>query len=949
MQGQFSRTLQYLYFLRFSLLLWVFPFIFWLLDSGLLLFNTNTLTRGIFVPEYLTGYLCAAFFVTATGCVALITARTVVINGVERFTAKCPACVDDILDQHDPECSAANKEINLPPEWLLRLLVGSGLRQELQAFVVALIPALSTFFYLVFDSYFESVPLHRILIGTVSGTLVGGLFWYGVNAFYYLAYERPYPFNPMEPLSLGRNAARTILLPRRCFGLVDPGPGVNAAGVGLTLEDITTSLRTGRTAAFVRKFGFWFNQRLGLYGYVYDTGDIFEAQLFSIIAAFGFIALFLVMYPLTAPRFNRWAPVALLGLFAVLGWVLKVIWSGQCRDRNMLIRWKLRLGVVGALFGFAVLVLWLLTSPDRFPTIASILLMVIVLGWIFGGLAFFLDRYRVPVLTFVLVAAVLPRIFHVYDWHNGFEERYVSTIPHAPSLASLPTPAQILNNRLSVPGAANDHYPLIVVTSTGGGLHASAWTARVLRQLYLGLSPAERPTFTGHLLLFSTVSGGSVGLSYYLQAIHNNSRNPDLDRMVVAAQCSSLEAVGWGLVYNDFMHAIIPGLPLIFPPSSGNEDLDQSPLLKDRTWALRKAFERNSYDDYCYESAKLDDPDKVDPHPLQLDHSPGTISWNDRIFPSALSRTERLTIEQLTVGQNFPAFTMNTTTVEGGDRFLLANYRLPGYILGHVEGAPAESFLSLFGNAQHPDLPLASASQLSATFPYVSSAVRIPHPYTTDSVHFVDGGYYDDDGTSSAMEFLRYAIDLPDRSSPGSSNPQDLDSPRSVGQKLQQSPLRILYIEIRNSADTDAPGHALTPKALHPTQQPDPKGKPKNAGLLEQLGFPLEGFWNAGHGSVTGRDRNGLDLLLQGHENVLELHQIIFDDKTVPEEHHPQDPLSWSLTPRERAEVARSSDPDAPDHRLKPCYEAAVRWFDDFSRQWKATGADPTRCYTPPK
>ena len=43
--SQLSRTLQYLYFMRFSLLLWLFPVFFAALDSGRVTLSTTTLSR----------------------------------------------------------------------------------------------------------------------------------------------------------------------------------------------------------------------------------------------------------------------------------------------------------------------------------------------------------------------------------------------------------------------------------------------------------------------------------------------------------------------------------------------------------------------------------------------------------------------------------------------------------------------------------------------------------------------------------------------------------------------------------------------------------------------------------------------------------------------------------------------------------------------------------------
>jgi hypothetical protein len=242
MHGPVSKTFQYLYFIRFSLLLWLFPVAFFALDSGVLSVSTTTLSRAIFVPEYLSGYLCVGFFVTATACVALITARTVVLNGVERFPPKTPDCVEHLITAHHA-CDEENKNLNKPPVWLENLLASKEARGERRAVLIALIPTGLTFLYLVGCGYFEEVPLQRIVPELILGFLMSAAFWYLVNALYYFAYERPNNLPPKTPLELGKNAARTILLPRRAFWLRMPGQGVLADGPPHTLEDIRTSLR----------------------------------------------------------------------------------------------------------------------------------------------------------------------------------------------------------------------------------------------------------------------------------------------------------------------------------------------------------------------------------------------------------------------------------------------------------------------------------------------------------------------------------------------------------------------------------------------------------------------------------------------------------------------------------------------------------------------------------
>jgi hypothetical protein len=377
-----------------------------------------------------------------------------------------------------------------------------------------------------------------------------------------------------------------------------------------------------------------------------------------------------------------------------------------------------------------------------------------------------------------------------------------------------------------------------------------------------------------------------------------------LRRMRSVAQCSSLEAVGWGLVYYDLPKAFVPFVPYFISPSPGAGDLHTSPLLKDRTWALRRSFERNLDNPYC-KALWLQDGNE------------------DFSLPDRPALADELTLRNMAPSSTVPAFTMNTTTVERGQRFLLANYKVPQAQLNDEPEYRARSFLATYERrsphgglaSTQVDLPLATAAQMSATFPYVSSAARAPvtADFHVDAVHFVDGGYYDNDGTASAIEFLRYALNPSDGELKSHADEQAINR---LGKDLPH--LRILFIEIRNSGDIEPTG---------PEGRGDESGATTPWNALSQLGGPLLAFWQAGHESVTGRNRNALGLMEQALSDKLELHRLVFaDDNSLSVAG--TDPLNWSLTPRQRAEV-RSSAIALPFQE-----EQARCWFTQWEIMW---------------
>jgi len=88
MSQRVSAWLQYLYFLRFSILFWLFLPVLVLLDH---LGYSTTITRAFMAPSSLWQAFHIAFFTVSLGMVVLITARNFCMNGAERFLSEPPA------------------------------------------------------------------------------------------------------------------------------------------------------------------------------------------------------------------------------------------------------------------------------------------------------------------------------------------------------------------------------------------------------------------------------------------------------------------------------------------------------------------------------------------------------------------------------------------------------------------------------------------------------------------------------------------------------------------------------------------------------------------------------------------------------------------------------------------------------------------------------------------
>jgi len=881
------------YFLRFSILLWLEPFVLMWLNSPL---RARSLTSGILTPATQTQYLCVSFFLVAASFVALILARIVVINGKDRFG-------------------------EAPPPRLRRLFASDGANHEWVAPVLSQLNNFFFFAYLLSNGRTEGVPETSIAIGFVSGAALAFLFWYSLTAVYYLTY-RPHA-GVAESLQLAKNAARTLVFPRSLLWLKrtqqDPC-------FGDVLEEADLPIPVG-----------WVAKVFPISGYRWvPDGALYEGHYFSVLAAIGFFALYWTLWPLVAPVVTS-GPSTIALVVEVAGGVALYIIVLKARipgiedanllavyKRNLLI-WKIILAIPILGFTLSIPAIYRWGDAERFPTLALLLIVLISLSWFFGALAFFADRYRIPVLTVVLVSLFVPRIFH---WTGMREEHYLS-VKMMDAAVTLPTPDVVLQQKLAAERkfAQNKQGPegrpptLIIVTSTGGGIHAAGWTTAVLGQLEGEFANNSLTSFHDHVLLMSTVSGGSEGLYAYLRELdpHTNGGKPDWTRATVGAECSSLEAVTWGLLYYDLPKGVLPFFPVFVKPSSGVDDLLGDPFGKDRTWSLRRATLRNLHDPFCWKASAVAHPDdnsnpKISRQEV-LDHQKENPDGDGKLTLSALSAVSET--------EPYPAFTMNTTTVDQGARFLLANYQVPENLPVLKNGVnyslapqPADSFLAAY-RGLHPagkndprvaDLPLATAAQLSATFPYVSSATTFPETEPFETAHFVDGGYYDNDGTASAIEFIRVALEK--------TNPDDDPSKK----------IRLLLVEIRNSRD---PVYGL-----HENEQPKPVENNSDHGckdwnLADQLTAPPKGFYGAGHESVTDRNRNGLVLLELAYRHSLDLRHFIIDDRSngddvvacMPAKRNVTDPLNWSLTPTQQREIDTSAKIYAATYQhIRTCF-----------------------------
>ncbi len=335
-------------------------------------------------------------------------------------------------------------------------------------------------------------------------------------------------------------------------------------------------------------------------------------------------------------------------------------------------------------------------DPDQmhaFPPLFYLLLVLLLIGFVLQGIAFALDLQRVPVLlTVVLFSFVLyqfNRMDHYFDLDPPAEEERpsapkVAGQPAAPAAPAAPVAPPTLdevarNWRLPTTskgeGGQTGKKTLVVVTASGGGIQASAWISRVL----VGLHQRYRDDFTRSIGLISAVSGGSVGVMYFLDQWQNV--NPTFPAGALAftpnglpapgsichwAMASSLDATAWGIAFPDLLRVVFP--PVV-------------PRTDDRGARIEDAWRRG----LVHRDIRLTD-------------------WSARIRQGLMP---------------IPVF--NSTIVETGQRLLSSP------VLGRrpedppADASQARELLHLYPGARPR---LSTAVRLSATFPFVSPICR---------------------------------------------------------------------------------------------------------------------------------------------------------------------------------------------------------------------------------
>lgn len=377
-----------------------------------------------------------------------------------------------------------------------------------------------------------------------------------------------------------------------------------------------------------------------------------------------------------------------------------------------------------------------------------------------GSLIVFLgSRLRLSLVGLLIAWAMFCSL-----WNDNHSIRTVSIEPPlAPLSASVKPPVQQAFATwhdavqkaypLGTSGPAPAARPVFIVATEGGGVRAAYWTALVLaalqdrsldqRKTWMEAHPGQPPSpdFASHLFAVSGVSGGSLGAVVFNALLVENVAYPMENRAHDILRQDFLSPTLAALFFPDLVQRFVP-----YPFSTA-----------DRGAVLEKAWE------YGWERT-ISGADKGGDRANRLGQ-PFRKLWQDWRGEIPL-----------------PALFLNGTRVESGKRIITSNLAInPGSRVDFADAEDAE--VKLRSDGSH-DIPLSTAAHMSARFTYVSPAGLLP-----DNGHVVDGGYFENSATATALEVL-YEVE-------GAIQKEQKEHPREI--------VVPVVIEIRNGPTKEKP------------------------------------------------------------------------------------------------------------------------------------------------
>jgi hypothetical protein len=346
----------------------------------------------------------------------------------------------------------------------------------------------------------------------------------------------------------------------------------------------------------------------------------------------------------------------------------------------------------------------------------------------------------------------------------------------------------------------------VIVATAGGGIRAAYWTATALSALD---AKAEAGGFRRNLLAISAVSGGGLGAAAYLAATQSAaSARFDLQGRLDAFLAHDFLAPTVGaLVGRDLVYRLFPLY-----------------AFEDRAAALERSWER---------------------------------AWDEEFARDGRFASGYWGYHQAAGGTS-PALLINGASVATGERIITSPF-----IISWEAFREAHDFFTFNGER---DIPLSTAVSNGARFPLVSPAGTLRDREGNALGQIVDGGYFENFGAETALDFLRVLCDA---------RPA---KPQGCGEGRMQP------IVIQISSD---PALAT----------PDPNAEASRAPLATQIFAPVATFLNT-------RDARGESAMRELEAETVQRYSGIFVHiRLFRSPKHEDPPLGWVLSSAARQTI----------------------------------------------
>lgn len=359
--------------------------------------------------------------------------------------------------------------------------------------------------------------------------------------------------------------------------------------------------------------------------------------------------------------------------------------------------------------------LWPVALP-RFVGALAVLQLALAAWVVFFNfeILFLGHLLRLPALGLImLVWLVLASPFN----DNHGVRREAAPVADRPSLASH------FESWAKARGSAGDvQLPVVIVAAEGGGVRAAYWTAGVLAAIE-DRSTARRASsgngassgFLDHLYALSGVSGGAVGSSAFAALVAQTAPGT-----LPSCSGNAQPPRGWqtcavSLFRNDYL---APNLAALLYADMLQRFVPYSIPQWDRALAM--------------EYAAQDD-------------------WQALFGQTTLAAPTQALWRDMPGSARTPALFINGTLAESGQRIIGSNVRIDG--VNFADAYDLYDVRDKEGRQDRREMPLISAIHLSARFPFISPAGTLEAGGKAFA-HVIDGGYFENAGTATALEVL---------------------------------------------------------------------------------------------------------------------------------------------------------------------------------------------------